>query len=76
MRLTTRGLNLYGLRENAPYADALADTVPTYTDEVAAIAEALADDHLVAASRSALRAALTRSQQAAAQMTAAFGGGE
>jgi hypothetical protein len=60
----------------APYADALADTVPGYTDEVAAINEALTDDHLVPASRDALTAALTRSTDAAAQMTAAFGGGE
>jgi hypothetical protein len=60
----------------APYADALADTVPYYADEVAAITEALADDHLVPAARRALRTGLTRSKKAAAQMTAAFGGGE
>jgi hypothetical protein len=60
----------------APYADGLADTVPSYSDEVAAIAEALADDHLVPASRDALNAALAQSMQAAAQMTAAFGGGD
>jgi hypothetical protein len=60
----------------APYADALADTVPYYTDEVAAIAEALADDHLVPASRRALRTVLARSTQTEAQMTAAFGGGD
>jgi hypothetical protein len=60
----------------APYADALADTVPSYTDEVAAITEALADDHLAPASRRALLKVLERSAQAEAQMTAAFGGGE
>ena len=60
----------------APYADALADTVPTYTDEVAAITEALADDHLVPASRRALSTALARSKRAETEMTTAFGGGE
>ena len=60
----------------AAYADALADTVPAYTDEVAAIQEALSDDHLTAAARSALQAALVRSQAAEATITAAYGGGE
>jgi len=60
----------------APYADALADTVPAYTDEVASIQEALTDDRLTATARSALQAALVRSQAAEATITAAFGGGE
>jgi hypothetical protein len=60
----------------AAYADALADTVPSYTDEVAAVTEALADDHLVPSSRRALLAVLDRSAQAEAQMIAAYGGGE
>ena len=60
----------------APYADALADTVPNYTDEVAAITEALADDHLIPAARRVLQTVLTRSTQAEAQMTAAYGGAD
>jgi hypothetical protein len=60
----------------APYADALADTVPAYTDEVAAIQEALGDDRLTGAARRALTAALARSQAAEALMTITYGGGE
>lgn len=60
----------------AAYADALADTVPAYTDEVAAVSESLRDDRLTGVARTALRAALTRSRAAEAAMVAAFGGGE
>ena len=60
----------------ADYADALADTVPAYTDEVAAVSEALRDDRLTSVARKALRAALARSRAAEAAMVAAFGGGE
>jgi hypothetical protein len=60
----------------APYADGLTDTVPFYTDEVAGIQEALQDDALTPAAKTALNQALTRSQNAEAAMTAAFGGGE
>ena len=45
----------------AAYADALADTVPAYTDEVATVREALGDDRLTSVARQALRAALSRS---------------
>ena len=57
-------------------ADALADTVPNYTDEVASLQEALQDDELDPAARTALTAALSRSQAAEAAMIAAYGGGE
>ncbi|HWM74950.1 MAG TPA: hypothetical protein VNQ53_14475 [Nocardioides sp.] len=60
----------------AAYADALADTVPAYTDEVATVREALRDDRLTKAARHALRAALGRSRAAESAMVAAFGGGE
>jgi hypothetical protein len=60
----------------AAYADALADTVPAYTDEVAGLREALRDDRLTAAARRALSAEVARSTAAEAAMTAAFGGGE
>jgi hypothetical protein len=60
----------------AVYADALADTVPVYADEVAAVDEALRHDRLTAVARQALRAALARSRAAEAAMVAAFGGGE
>lgn len=60
----------------AAYADALADTVPGYTDEAAGLAEALADDRLTRAARRALTAALARSRAMEAVMIATFGGGE
>ena len=60
----------------ADYADALADTVPAYTDEVAVVSEALRDDRLTSVARQALRAALVQSRAAEAAMIAAFGGGE
>ena len=60
----------------AAYADALADTVPAYTDEVATVSEALRDDRLTGVARQALRAALTRSRAAEAAVVASFGGGE
>ena len=50
----------------APYVELLTDTAPQYTDEVAAIQEALADDQLTPSARAGLTAALARSQQAEA----------
>jgi hypothetical protein len=71
---TITGLDPEGA--GAAYADSLADTVPVYTDEVAAVNEALQDDQLTPAAQQALEAALAQSQAAEAAMTAAFGGGE
>ena len=58
------------------YADGMADSVDGYTDEVANLTEALKVDRLTTSARSALANALSRSQAAAAKVTAAFGGGE
>jgi hypothetical protein len=58
------------------YADAMADTLDGYTDEVANLTEALKVDRLTTSARSALTNALSRSQAAAAKVNAAFGGGE
>ena len=58
----------------APYADAMADTVDGYTDEVANITEALRRDVLTPAARDALTKALKRSTATAAKVSAAFGG--
>jgi hypothetical protein len=60
----------------AAYADGMADTVDGYADEVSNMTEALKVDHLTTSARSALTNALSRSQAAAAKVTAAFGGGE
>ena len=60
----------------AAYADGMADTLDGYTDEVANLTEALQVDQLTTSARSALTNALSRSQAAAAKVTAAFGGGE
>jgi hypothetical protein len=60
----------------APYADALIDTVPNYTDEVASLDEALQDDVLTPAARTALREARARSRAAEAAMLAAYGGSD
>lgn len=60
----------------AAYADGMADTVDGYADEVSNLTEALKVDHLTTSARSALTNALSRSQAAAAKVTAAFGGGE
>jgi hypothetical protein len=56
----------------APYADALIDTVPSYTDEVANLDEALRDDHLTAANRATLQAARAKSKAAETKMLKAF----
>jgi len=63
-----------GLNEEkgAPYLDVLIDTVPNYADEVANITEAIADDHLSAANKKTLQAALTKSKAANAQILKAF----
>ncbi len=60
----------------ADYSDGMADTVDGYTDEVATLTEALADDTLSAGGKRVLRTALTQSQATQATVTAAFGGGE
>jgi hypothetical protein len=60
----------------APYADGMADSVDGYADEVANLTEALAVDHLATSARAALTNVLSRSEAAAAKVTAAFGGGE
>jgi hypothetical protein len=61
--------------DGADYADALTDTVPSYVAELASIQEALADDRLTGTARTALQAALIRSQAAEAAMNAAHAGG-
>ena len=71
---TITGLDPEGA--GADYADSLADTVSMYTDEVAGIREALDHDRLTPLARTALNAALQRSQDAESLMLAAFGGGE
>jgi hypothetical protein len=60
----------------ADYSDGMADTLDGYTDEVANIKEALADDKLSAGGSTALRAALARSNATLAKINNAFGGGE
>ena len=74
--LLTAVLALDPEEAGAPYADALADTVPAYTDEVANLTEALQDDELTPESRDALQAALEKSRADEDRVTAAFGGGE
>jgi hypothetical protein len=58
---TIKGMNE---EAGAAYVDLLADTAPQYTDEVAGIQEAIADDRLTRASRRALKKALVRSKRA------------
>jgi hypothetical protein len=60
----------------ADYADGMPDTLDGYTDEVANLTEALADDTLSTGGKAALQAALARSKATLAKMNAAFGGGE
>jgi hypothetical protein len=60
----------------ADYADGMADTLDGYTDEVANLNEALADDSLSAGSAGALRGALARANATLAKINTAFGGGE
>ncbi len=75
-RLLTSVIKLDPEGAGADYADGMADSVESYDDEVANIAEALADDRLSPVGRSALTAALTRSKAARSKVTNAFGGGE
>jgi hypothetical protein len=58
--------------KGAPYLDVLVDTVPNYADEVANLTEAIKDDHLTAANKTALQAALKKSKAANAQVVKAF----
>ena len=60
----------------ADYADAMADSLDGYADEVANLTEALAVDRLSPDGRAALTAALNRAKTAQAKINAAFGGGE
>jgi hypothetical protein len=60
----------------ADYSDGMADTVGGYTDEVANLAEALANDKLTLGGRGVLNLALTRSKATEAKINSAFGGGE
>jgi hypothetical protein len=60
----------------ADYGDALADELAGYDDEVANIAEAIADDRLSTGGKKVLRAALAQSKATRARINAAFGGGE
>jgi hypothetical protein len=60
----------------ADYADGMTDTVDGYTDEIANLTEALHDDVLAPAARTALTTALANSQATAAKVSAGFGGGE
>jgi hypothetical protein len=60
----------------ADYADGMADTVDGYTDEVATVTEALADDSLSTGGRKVLTKALAQVQATNAKVVAAFGGGE
>jgi hypothetical protein len=60
----------------ADYADAMADSLDGYADEVANLTEALAVDRLSPDGRTALTLALNRAKAAQAKINAAFGGGE
>ena len=60
----------------ADYSDGMADTVDSYTDEVANITEAISDDQLSPGGARVLRAALNQVTATAAKVNAAFGGGE
>jgi hypothetical protein len=60
----------------ADYADGMADTVTSYTTEVNAVIAVLNTNSLTSTSRTTLTQVLTRSRQARAIVTAAFGGGE
>jgi hypothetical protein len=60
----------------ADYADGMADTVDGYTDEVATLSEALADDALSTGGRKVLTKALAKVEATNAKVVAAFGGGE
>lgn len=60
----------------ADFSDGMADTLDGYTDEVANLTEALADDKLSTGGAAALRTALARSNATLAKFNTAFGGGE
>ena len=60
----------------AAYADGMADSLAGYADEVANLTEALKVDRLTTSARDALTNALSRSQAAADDVNAAFGGGD
>ena len=75
-RLLASGTKLDPEGAGADYADGMADSVGGFDDEVANIAEALADDQLTSVARKVLTAALTRSKAARSRVTNAFGGGE
>jgi hypothetical protein len=58
------------------YADGLADTLPTYSQEIQKLTDALATFSLTAVSRTALQNSQQRVRATKAKMDAAFGGGE
>lgn len=60
----------------ADYADAMADVVTNFDDEVANLTDATTDDTLSAGGLKVLNKALAQSQQTQAKAAAAFGGGE
>jgi hypothetical protein len=62
--------------DGGDYSDDMADTVPTYTDEVAYLTAVLSQAQLTQASRRALQRAIARSKQTLAIVDAAYGGGE
>ena len=62
--------------DGADYGDGLADTLPSYSREVAAYTLGLDTYRLTTDARSALAIGLDRARAAEARMTAAYGGGE
>ncbi len=75
-KLLTSVIGLDPEGAGADYADAMADTVAGYDDEVSNFTEALAVDQLSAGGRKVLQAGLIQSKATQARVTLAFGGGE
>jgi hypothetical protein len=75
-RLLTTIIALDPEGAGADYSDGMADTLDGYSDEVANLTEALADDKLSAGGKAALQTALARANATLAKINAAFGGGE
>ncbi len=57
----------------ADYADGMADTIPSYGNEAAAVSQALRNDQVTPTARVALRHALTRIQATRTRVQRAFG---
>ena len=62
--------------DGGDYADGMADTLPMYSGEVGAVANALEKFRLAPSGKVGLTAALRRARDAEAKMNAAYGGGE